>query len=165
MPTDELDSLLAEETLRMERFSTEVRAQMRALMAEIERDFQQFIDRVLGEQVARLESEAAAISPDAHAPAYGAAIGGGLAEAFGNVFNDSGSILGDALNAVVNAASTTLIRGGNLTPRSIVNAGGRVIASQIENVSLRTNPDGMRLSRAQIGEGMMKELGRGHKNG
>lgn len=164
MPTDELDSLLSDETLKLEQFSSEVRAHMRLLMQEIERDFQQFIDRMLQEQTARLEAEAASLSPQGEAPAFGTAVSGGLADAAGTAFSGGGSILGDAFNAVLNAATSSLLRTGKLKPRAIANAGGRVIASQIDAASFRTSADTMRLSRAQLSERVMKELGRANKN-
>ncbi len=163
MPYDELDTLLAEETLRIEQFGQEARAQMRNVMRDIEREFAEFIDRMLREQAARLEAEAAALSPQGQAPAFHAPIGEGLGTAVQSSFGDSGSLLGNAFTAVLAAAAGSLSRGQGLNPRAIANAGGRVIAQEV--FSSRPSTDSPRLSRAQMGEGLLRELSKAQRNG
>lgn len=165
MAADDLEIFLSDEALRVEQFSTEIRARMRELMHEIEDEFRQFIDRMLGEQAARLEAEAATLSPQGTAPPFGETLGSGLGNVLDNVFQpDAGSLVGSALGAAFNAALGGYLRGGGLKPRSIANAGGRVLATQIGTPSFRTQPDSPRLSRTQIGDGLLKELTRAQRN-
>ncbi len=164
MAYEELDALLNEETLRLELFGSEARARLQVLMRDIEQEFREFIDRMLGEQTARLEREAAALSAQGEAPSFRATLGAGIGQAVGSTYGDRGdSLLGSAFSSALTAAAGTLASRGSLNPRTVANAGGRVIASAISS-SFRASPDSVRLSDSQIGEALLKELTRAGRN-
>lgn len=170
MPYDDLDTMLDEELARMELFSEQVREAMRATMRDMEQEFRHFVDRVLGEQAGRLQQEAAALASQEDVPAFAGILERGLGGALrpaseAGAGAGGGALLGAVFGAALNAAAGSVLRGGALTPRSLANAGGRAIATQIGRDMFRTQTDQLRISRAQAGESALQLLTRARRNG
>ncbi len=168
---DDLDALLNEENLRMEVFSEEIRQQMRALMRDIEQEFQEFLEQVLGEQIARFESEAEAMFAQRDIPVLGGEVAGGISDVIESVFGqNTDSLIGKALGSAFGAAMTSVTSGRGFNPRSVASAGARSIGRTLGNNVVKTigssRPDAshMRLSRGQLSHNIAETTARGPRN-
>lgn len=174
MAQDIFETVFSEEAQRMDAFSEEMRGRLRDLMRDLEQEFQQFLERMLADQMQRFESDVQAMLGAVDTPVLTQSLGSALEPSA--PAEDGGFMIGNAFNSALNAALNHIIRTGNLKPRAIANAGARGLVGAVmyppaaptpnptPPPSSRPQPDAMRLSRAQKGDKAMQSLAHAERN-
>ncbi len=179
-----LDDILAEESEALKGFSEEVRAEMKELLEDMERDFTTLLEKLIQGEVANFEQQVQSIlAAKNEVTASAGSDGGGFASAgselfnkgFGDIFNESfstssGSIIGRTLNSALNNAVRSVLRTGKINSRSVIRAGanvaGRAIGKSLGGVFTgSSNKPSFRLSRGQIASEALAGLGKGKRDG
>lgn len=152
---------------QLDRFEADANARLQQIMSEITTEFREFLDRLLQEEVGRFENNlqsALGRSVDTH---IGERVAETMVESSAATFQTSGdSLLGNALSAALQGVLGS-VRGGRLNGQSLLrgglNSAGRIIGTALGNEI--TGSSGIRLSRAQLSQEMLGELGKGQRNG
>ncbi len=154
-----------EEWEQLEQFSAQARDRLREVMQELERDIEQWMDRLLRQQSARFEVQVGqTLGQYEQAGLPSGILAEALSDSVSGVFGQGGgeSILGRALESAVNRAAGQVARRGTINPRTVLRSGarvaGRAIGNELAEVVLDRSPErAMRYSRAQLSRAAMGE--------
>jgi hypothetical protein len=178
----DLDDILAEEGEALKSFSEDVRAEMKALIEDMERDFTILLEKLLQGEVANFEKQVQSIlAAKNEIETSSGSDNGGFTNAgsdlfnkgFGGIFNESfstssGSIIGRTLNSALNNAVRSVLKTGKINSRSVIRAGanvaGRAIGKNIAGVFTGSSKPSFRLSRGQIASEALSGLGKGQRD-